>query len=186
MPTARPSTDHTPAPPRRGRTLLLLLAVTALWCLAVLGSTAIDPDRTVRHFFKFVHIMALVLGFGAVLAVDTCGIAVLLGRRSPAFATRVAATVDPAIWAGYVVITLSGLMLSPHLTSVPMWIKLVAALLAGWNGVLARGTMRALLATPRDATLAAVPRSLTVRVLGHAVLSQVAWWTAAIIGYFWG
>ncbi|MBC3843644.1 hypothetical protein GXW82_35805 [Streptacidiphilus sp. 4-A2] len=167
------------------RTLLLLLAVTALWCLAVFGSTLIDPDRTVRHFFKFVHIMALTLGFGAVLAVDTCGLAVLLRRRSPGFATRVAATVDPAIWIGYVAIVLSGLMLVPDLGSVPMWFKLVAALLAGLNGVLSRGAMRALLAVPRGTAYTDIPRALMLRVVAHASVSQAAWWAAAIIGYFW-
>jgi hypothetical protein len=173
-----------PLAPRRSPawTVLFLVLVTGLWCLAVFGSTSLDLGRPVRHVFRFVHVMALTLGFGSVLAVDVCGLAVLLRRRTPHFATRVAATVDPAIWAGYLLVVLSGAALRPDLDSVAIWCKLAAALAAGLNGVIAHGAMRALLAVPPQSSAGAVPRRLMARAALHAGVSQGAWWTAAVIG----
>jgi hypothetical protein len=170
---------------RRLRTLALLCLVTAVWCTIVLASTHIEISKPVRHYAMFVHIMSLTAGFGGVIAVDVCALAVLARRRSPGFATRVAATVDPAIWGGYAGLMLSGLLLEPNLHSTAMWVKLVAALVAGLNGVLAHESMRRMLALPRGAGIGQVPRSLLVRVVGHATVSQGSWWTAVIIGYFW-
>ena len=183
--TTPPPPPHLPSPAgRRLRTLFLLCAIAGLWCTVVLASTRVDLSQTVRHYVKFVHLMSLTVGFGAVIAVDVCALAVLLGKRSPGFATRVAATVDPAVWGGYLGLILSGLLLEPNLNSAAMWVKLVAALVAGLNGALARDAMHRMLALPRGATVRQVPRPLMSRVAAHAAVSQAAWWTATVIAYF--
>lgn len=180
--TAPASKGPGSSPPR---TALLLLLVIAVWCGVVFISPQISLSDSAWHLVKFFHLASLALGFGAVLVVDFCALAALVGRHSPAFATRMAATIDPVIWAGYAGLVLSGLFLHPDLNSTPMWIKLVAVLVAGGNGVLARNGMRAMLALPAETKVADIPRRLLVRVSAQAAVSQAVWWTAAIIGYFW-
>jgi hypothetical protein len=65
-----------------------------------------------------------------------------------------------------------------------MWVKLGAALLVGLNGVNAHGVMRALSALPREGRLADLPRPTAIRAVASVSLSQGAWWTAILVGFF--
>ena len=87
------------------------------------------------------HLLSLTLGFGAVLSTDRCALSGLVRRRgfTLARAVRVAAVLDSPIWAGYLGLIVSGLLLRPDLGLAPMWVELGAALPVGLNGVDAQG-----------------------------------------------
>lgn len=173
-------------PGHRTRALAACVAVTALWALAVFGSTRIKVGHDVHHVAVFLHVVSLTFGFGPVVALDVCGLAALLRRRgfTLADAVRTAAVVDPLIWAGYLGLILSGLLLRPDLHSPLMWVKLGAALAAGLNGINAHGVMTAMSFVPRATRLADLPRPFAVRALTATAISQGAWWTAIVIGFF--
>jgi hypothetical protein len=174
------------APQSRRGAVALSAAVTVLWALAVFGSTRIHVDRYVHHLAVVLHLLSLTFGFGSVLAVDLCGLAGLRRRRDFALAdaVRTAAVVDLLIWVGYLGLILSGLLLRPDLNSPLMWVKLGAALVAGLNGVNARRVMAAMSVLPRSARLADLPRPFACRAVAAALVSQAAWWTAILIGFF--
>jgi hypothetical protein len=166
----------------RGR--IAMIALTVCWGAIILATTAIHLTKYGHHVAVFAHVMSLVLGFGAVLAIDVCGLAAVLGRRSLVFAARVAATVDPMLWLGCLGLGLSGLFLEPKLGDVLLWVKLLAVLVAVLNGVNARVVMSAMVNVPEQTKLSDLPRAFMMRVLSAALISQVAWWTALTIGYF--
>lgn len=185
-PVSRPAAPAAPEPGRWIRTAAACVAVTAIWALAVFGSTQIKVGHDARHFAVFLHVVSLTFGFGSVLALDVCGLAALVRRRgfTLADAVRTAAIVDPLIWSGYLGLVLSGLLLRPDLHSGPMWVKLGAALAAGLNGINAHGVMTAMSFVPRTTRLADLPRPFAARAVTATAISQCAWWTAIVIGFF--
>jgi len=118
--------------------------------------------------------------------VDVCALNGLLRRHdfTLADAIRAAAVVDPLIWLGYLGLILSGLLLHPDLSEPLMWVKLAAGFAAGINGINAKGVMNALSRLPRATRLTDLPRSFAVRAVLAAAFSQLAWWTAILIGFF--
>lgn len=60
----------------------------------------------------------------------------------------------------------------------------MAGLAAGVNGVNAKALLRALSGLPRATRLSDLPRPFAVRAVAAAAFSQIAWWTAILIGFF--
>ena len=87
----------------------------------------------------------------------------------------IAGSVHVPIWIGYSGLVLSGVLLSPNLTSTLTQIKLALVLVIGLNGVVATGLQRQLGGRQGG-------RLILVSV-ACASLSQVAWWSAAVIGF---
>ena len=175
-----------PSPGTRLRLAAAAAGVTLLWTVALLASTRINLSHGLHHPVVALHLISLTVGFGAVLAVDVCALNGLLRRHdfTLADAIRAAAVVDPLIWTGYFGLILSGLLLRPDFGEPLMWVKLAAGFLAGLNGINAKSVMHPLAALPRSTRLADLPRSFAVRAIAAALISQLAWWTAILIGFF--
>jgi hypothetical protein len=175
-----------PSPSARLRLAAAAAGITALWALVLLASMRIDVGHGLHHVVVAVHLISLTVGFGAVLAVDVCALNGQLRRRdfTLADAIRAAAVMDPLIWIGYFGLMLSGLLLHPDLGEPLMWVKLGAGYVAGINGLNAKGMAGMLSGLPRSTRLGDLPRSFAVRAIAAALLSQVVWWTAILIGFF--
>jgi hypothetical protein len=132
----------------------------------------------------FVHLMSLVVGFGAVVVLDVYGAGSMFGTRSPVTVARFAVSLEPLIWGGVVGLVISGALLSPNLASPLIWIKLAAVLVAGLNGINAYGLGRIIETLPESLSMHELPRRLLWRSLGTAAVSQSAWWIAILIGYW--
>ena len=150
--------------------LILAAAPLVLWTCR-----AVHPAPLVHDLALFVHLGALVLGFGGVLCVDWVAALYLLRRRSLVEMVRAADNAAVPIWAGYAGLVLSGVLLEPALDSPVVVVKLALVLVIGLNGVVALGVHRAL---GREA-------DLRWMALGGsaAVISQLGWWGATIIGF---
>lgn len=150
--------------------LILAAAPLVLWTCR-----AVHPAPLVHDLALFVHLGALVLGFGGVLSVDWVAALYLLRRRSLVEMVRAADNAAVPIWAGYAGLVLSGVLLEPELDSPVVVVKLALVLVIGLNGVVALGVHRALV---REA-------DLRWMALGGsaAVISQLGWWGATIIGF---
>ena len=151
-------------------TVILAAAPLVLWACQVVHPTPLTHDLAL-----FVHLGALIVGFGGVLFVDWMAALYILGKRG--LPDMVSAADDAAvpIWAGYAGLVLSGLLLEPNPYSPLTLLKLALVLVIGLNGVVALGVQRAL-ARQADLRWMAVGGSA-------AVISQLSWWGATVIGF---
>lgn len=120
----------------------------------------------------FLHLAAMVVGFGAVLLVDWIGLLWLAGRRTLADVVHAAQGAHVPTWLGFAGLLVSGLFLGS-----PADLKAAAVLVAGLNGVYASALL------PRLGRRFTLPPQLAIRSVVTAVISQAAWWTAAVLGF---
>lgn len=130
----------------------------------------------------FGHLASLVLGFGAVLAVDWVALLWVFQRRTLVDIVRTADNARYPIWLGYAGLVATGVLLEPDLTSVATRVKLVIVLMVGLNGGLA------MVLHGRLASMAggAPGRRLLLTAVGSATVSQVGWWGAMLVGFLNG
>jgi hypothetical protein len=159
-----------------GLALLGGLLAMPILCAAVLGVEA------THRLVLFVHLAALVVGFGAVLVADYHGLLWLLGRRSLRELVRVTKLLHFPIWIGLVGLVASGVFLNPDLDLFRTRIKLVLVAVATVNGLWVARLSRHLDAHDHDHPETLRP-SLLYRVLFAGFVSQVAWWGATLIGF---
>jgi hypothetical protein len=155
----------------------LMVAATALAAFsttAVLTAARLNPGEVTHDVAPFAHLVALVVGFGAVLSVDWVALLWMVGRRELGDVLRTADNVAVPIWAGYLGLVLSGACLAPELENPLTLAKLGLVLLIGWNGLVASWLSPAL--------HAGSDRALTLSGMS-AVISQLGWWGATVIGY---
>jgi hypothetical protein len=159
--------------------------------LAVWASTRVQPSHSVQSAALFVHLAALVFGFGAVLAVDWVAVLWLVGRRPLAEVLRTSRNTHLPAWLGYAALVASGALLEPDLSSWGTRLKLALVVLIGWNGIAAT-LMQAPLTRAADhpgrplrvASAAERPdRRVLVASVALATLSQLGWWGAVAIGF---
>ncbi len=148
------------------------------WAGAVWTATHLQADPTLHTVALFLHLASLVLGFGAVLAIDCFGLLWLLGRRRLTDVLAVAAGLHLAIWAGLAGLVLSGVLLHPDLSASLTRVKLVLVLVIALNGLHVWSAHRRLVRS------VVVPsRLLLARSALGAAVSQAGWWGATLIGY---
>lgn len=142
-------------------------------CLWVASN--VTPTPALHSAALFVHLAALLVGFGAALTVDWVALRWTIGRGHLLDVLDTASVMTAPIWAGFAGLVLSGIFLEPALASTLTQIKLVLVLLIGLNGVVAIGLHRAMVRRPS--------LRLVTLGLGCAAISQVGWWGATLIGF---
>ena len=167
---------------RRRRRAVAYVAIAAGWAASIWLSTLIVAPPWLHAIALFVHLASLIVGFGAVLMVEWYGVLWITEWRSVRDLRQVDLTLKLPIWAGLIGLLASGALLHPDLSSPATLVKLAAVLVLSLNGVaLTRWTMY-FARFPRKMRFAALPKRARVRFIGSAIVSQVAWWTAVIIG----
>ncbi|MDG4807531.1 hypothetical protein O7634_12295 [Micromonospora sp. WMMD1120] len=186
--TARRAVADSPAASWRGRhrratervvSTSSVIAVGAGWLVAILAAGHVTLSPGWRMVALFCHLTCLVVGFGAVLTVDWFSLRWLL-RREPLGAVLTAARgAHLLIWLGLVGLLASGAALGPDTSSGLVWVKLLAVLVVGVNGLF--------LDRVRDQLVAVQgrpPWSALLPGVAAATVSQLGWWTATLVG-FW-
>lgn len=156
------------------------LAVCAAWGAAVWVSGHLRVDASLHTAALFAHLATLVLGFGAVLVADYYGLLWLTGRMSLMDALDSAGRLHTPIWAGLTGLVGSGILLHPDTSSTLTRVKLVMVLLLSLNGLQA-GLLNRRMAARRPGEQP--PRRFLAWGAGTALVSQVCWWGAVIIGF---
>lgn len=159
--------------------VVLGIALCAAWGAAIWAVPHLHADPTLRTAARFVHLAALIIGFGAVLAVDWLAMLWLCRQRTLADLLQLTKAVNLPIWFALAGLVLSGLILRPDLSAWPTRIKLVLVLVIGLNGLYAFA-LRPHLDRHHHRP---VPRRLLLRAGTVAAISQAAWWSATIIGF---
>ncbi|WP_156969828.1 hypothetical protein [Knoellia subterranea] len=158
--------------------------VTILWMLVLALSPVLRLDGVGHDVALAAHLLGMVVGFGAVLLVDWHGLVWLSGLRTFRDSLRVGEAAHPLVWMGLLLILVSGAFLGPDLGQPTTWIKQVAVLALVNNGVAVRRLgARLSLLKPRIHSLAELPERHRVAMIVSLTVSQIGWWTAAIVGY---
>ncbi|MET3430103.1 hypothetical protein BJ973_009315 [Actinoplanes tereljensis] len=140
--------------------------------MVMLAAPRSAPSELVHGIALFGHLVSVVVGFGAVLLVDWFGLLWLTGRRPLADVLRTARGAHVPTWLGFAGLLTTGLFLGPP--AVP---KAVAVLVVGINGVYAARLLPELSGRPD------LPVRLVVRAVAATAISQLAWWTAVVLGF---
>ncbi len=156
---------------------LTLLAVAFVIGTSAASSLVSLPEAA-RLVVLFVHLGSLVVGFGAVLSIDWYGLLWLRGRATLTDMITHAHRATALTWCGLIGLCLSGMLLSPQLSSPTTLIKIGAVAGAAAVGVFALAAGRRLRSWGENP-----PRQLMLFGLILAGASQVFWWTAVVIGF---
>ena len=160
------------------------LVVTGIWALVLAISPYTEVSGTWHDLALGGHLLGLVVGFGAVLLVDWHGLVWLSGLRTFRDSLRIGEAAHPLVWMGLLLIVATGALLGPDLDDPTTWLKQVAVLALLNNGVAVRRLgARLSLLTPRILGIAELPGNHRTAMITTLAVSQVGWWTAAVVGY---
>ncbi len=129
----------------------------------------------------FVHILSVILGFGAVIVVDVFGVLWMLKKVHLAQVIAVAKVTQMLIWIGWLGAVISGYILMQEFTRIPnlVWFKIFLVVLLGVNGVFLHYIKVALEKISGDN----ISNELKFRIGFGSFISQIGWWGAIIIGF---
>jgi transposase-like protein len=158
--------------------IILAGLVAAIWV-----STVVPADYALRPVAQSLHVLSLVVSFGAVLVIDWHGLLWLFGRRGLTESTRLAAGAGPLIWGGLAGLIATGALLHPNLHSPLTVTKLVLVLAVAWNGAAMSALRRRMAQLPAYVKPVDLPRRDWQLMMTATVVSQVGWWGAILIGF---
>lgn len=169
------------------RLVIVLCAVAAgAWLLSVLLSAEVHVDSFAFNVAVVMHVLALVVAFGAIILVDWHGFLWLIGRRELGEIIRLDGAATPLIWGGLGGLLATGVFLSPHLYNPMTDVKLAAVLVLSLNGIMLIPLMRRLARLPAAAAFTDLTVGQRVHMMSCLAISQLCWWTAIIIGFING
>lgn len=178
LPARERTSSHDDARTVTRAELALAGAVVVVVLLIVWSSQFVHPTPAVHQVAQFVHLTCVVVGLGSVLVVDWYGLRWQLGHTSLESVVATAGTLTIPIWFGLCGLLLSGMFLEPDLTSPLTQAKAGMVVVAGFVGVVALAAQRRLANVgPRR------PAHVVRLALALAVVSQVCWWGATVIGF---
>ena len=139
-------------------------------------------DSLPFYCFLFAHLMSLVVGFGAVVVVDTAGFLWLFKKTSINSVYRVASITQRLIWLGWVGLVLSGvglISIKGYVDNLTL-IKLFFVFMLGVNGLFLHYIKKSL---HRMRISEISSPSSRFRITLASAVSQLGWWGALIIGF---
>lgn len=158
--------------------------VTLGWALALAVSPFAVASGSWHDLALGGHLIGLVLSLGAVLLVDWHGLVWLSGLRTFRDSLRVGEAAHPMVWVGLLLLVVTGAFLGPDLHEPTTWVKQVAVLALLNNGVAVRRLgARLSLLRPRILGMGQLPPRHRAAMVLTVAISQLGWWTAAIVGY---
>ena len=182
-----------PAPPRVDDAIFATTArlgpahrlgiVAVTFVAAVVLSRFVPEAYPLRPVIAALHVMSLVVSFGAVLLVDWHGLLWLAGRRALTESTRLAAAASPIIWAGLGGLFVTGTLLRPDIGSPLTLVKLALVLAVCVNGAVMAPVRLKLSQLSPDASPVDVPEREWRRMMLATTVSQIGWWGAVAIGF---
>jgi len=157
--------------------------IMALLLGAVGVSRFIPTEYALRPVALALHVISLVIAFGAVLVIDWHGLLWLFGRRGLGESVRLAAAAGPLIWGGLFGLIASGALLHPDISQPLTLVKLSLVLLVAWNGAAMATLRRRMAQLPNYVKPGDLPWRDWSMLMGATVVSQVGWWGAIVIGF---
>ena len=167
---------------RQRRRAVAYVAVAAGWAASIWISTLLAPPPWLHSIALFVHLASVIVGLGAVLMVEWYGLLWMTEWRSVRDLRQIDRTLKLPIWAGVIGVLASGALLQPHLDNPLTLVKLGAVLVLSLNGVAITRWTTYFARFPPKMRFRALPWKARYRFITSAIVSQIAWWTAVVIG----
>ncbi|REJ04035.1 hypothetical protein DY023_17140 [Microbacterium bovistercoris] len=145
-------------------------------------STQIQPAPWMHLPMLFTHLASVIAGLGATVMLDVKALRWVTGAQQLSDLWLFERSVTPLAWAGITGLLFTGAFLQPSLDEPITALKMVAVFVAAMNGVALGRLTDTLRRMPPDTRFAAAPTRLKLWCLSSAATSQIAWWTAVIIG----
>lgn len=164
------------------RIVSVYCGVLLAWYVSVWLGAILSPPVWLHTGALFVHLASTVVGLGAALMAEYAGILWMLGLCPVARVREMERTVTVPAWLGILGLLGSGALLAPHEDQPLTVVKLLAVLVIALNGV---GIVRLgaqLERLPAGSAYTGVPVQLKRWSLTTGIISQLAWWTAVVIG----
>ncbi|MFE7699564.1 hypothetical protein ACFU0W_12500 [Microbacterium keratanolyticum] len=175
----------TPAPHRRavGRGTFALrgIAVTILWATSVIIG-GILPAGELRWIWLVGHLAALVVGLGAAVMIEYAGFLWTIGRGTLHEVGATEERLAPLAWLGFGGMLLTGMFLSPDVSNPLTALKMIVVLAIGLNAVATARLTVVLHGLPDDLPFRRAPWRLRSWSLATGLVSQLAWWSAVLLG----
>lgn len=156
---------------------VLLSLTLSLW----VGAQVVPHDWVHRPAL-FVHLASVIVGLGSAVLLEMSGLLWMLRRTQLEDLRRVGRTVSAMAWLGIAGLFFSGAFLQPDLTNPLTDLKMLAVLVAAMNGVAMTRLTDELARLPGRVRFSMLPARLRLWCVWSAIVSQVGWWTAVLIG----
>jgi hypothetical protein len=166
----------------RHRRALGYAAVAIGLYLSLWVGTSVTAPEWMRMPMLFLHLISVIAGLGATVVLDVKALFWTAGRASIDDVRHLEHSVTPLTWMGILGLLFSGAFLSPDLHSPLTAIKMIAVLVAALNGIAVGRLTDELRRLPSGTRFWRTPARLRWWCLGTATTSQIAWWTAVLIG----
>lgn len=129
----------------------------------------------------FIHIVSMIVGFGAVIVIDTFGLLWIIKKVKLSQVNFVANITQKLIWIGWVGLVLSGtaLLWEKGFIDNLTWIKLFFVALLGLNGIFLHFIKKSSQHLTDDMEM---PALIRFRITLASTISQAGWWGALVIG----
>lgn len=132
--------------------------------------------------FLLVHLVSLIVGFGAVIVIDAMGLLWVRGRVPARRLINVAEVTQKVIWIGWGGLVVSGsamLYLKGYIDALTT-VKVFLVAMIGVNGLALHFIKKSLRGIVRYES---VPPVHKYHIVVTSVVSQVGWWGALLIGF---
>lgn len=139
-------------------------------------------ETTPFFIFLFFHLGFLILGFGSVMVTDLYGLLWVRDRVRFTQLTSVSAVTQKFIWAGWIGMVAAGIpliVLKGEIDNL-MIIKLFFVALIGINGIILDLLHKRVSRYTKGEN---VPNLFMFRLMLSLFVSQLAWWSALLIGF---
>ncbi|WP_353827054.1 hypothetical protein [Agromyces sp. SYSU T0242] len=168
---------------RMRRRWLAYAVVTLAWAVTVGIGAVLSPPAWLHDAALFVHLASLIVGLGAVLMIEWHAALWATGWSSVRELRQADRTMILPVWLGLGGLLASGALLSPDLSSPMTLLKLGAVLVLSLNGVALTKWTSDLARLPGRARFQSLPRRAKAGFVASAIVSQLAWWTAVVVGF---
>jgi hypothetical protein len=143
-------------------------------------------QETQYYIVLFVHLISLIIGFGAVFVIDIFGLLWLLKWWGVDLnlVRRVAGITQRLIWIGFIGLVASGipLLIMKGTMSDLTKLKLFLVVLVGLNGIFLHSIKKGLDSLGEN--IIVVPSRYYFRIGLASAISQLGWWGASAIGFY--
>lgn len=139
-------------------------------------------DIQTYHVLAFIHLISLIVGFGAVIVIDTFGLLWVLKKTKLQTVNQTANITQRLIWLGWFGLVASGttlVLMRGSISNITM-VKVFFVAMLGLNGIFLHLIKKNF---DKLADMENIPSIYKFRIALTSVISQTGWWGAIIIGF---
>jgi len=134
------------------------------------------------HVLAFIHLISLIMGFGAVIVIDTFGLLWVMNKIKLQTVNQTANITQRLIWIGWLGLVITGtilVLMRGSISNITM-VKVFFVAMLGVNGIFLHLIKKNF---DKLKDLENIPAIYKFRIALTSVISQLGWWGAIVIGF---